>query len=215
MNRHRHATAIGLLILAVLAKATASAASDPPVPAGVVPRGWLVQQQARGDLDRDGRPDLALLLVQDDGSCKPDELCDRPRAVRVLLAQPAARFAPAGFNDRLLICQGCGGVKESVGIHIERGVLLLRQTSGSREYTEQTWRLRHDAASGRFMLIGADTVSADSLLGTGSRESINWLTGLKISEKFRHTADGERRVTLSSRRETLQLGPVTIEELAP
>lgn len=199
----------------------ARAGGLPPLPrderplSAFVPRGWRLEDQAAADLNRDGVADLAAVLVQDEQACPAAETCERQRALIVLLGRGLQRFVLGAVNDALLACKGCGGVKEGVALGIDKGVLVVEQSSGSREYSDQTWRFRHDAASGRFWLIGIDTVSGDGMQGTGTRESLNLLTGQKLVERFRHTASGERRITLSSRHETAAAQPVALEAVQP
>lgn len=130
----------------------------------------------------------------------------------VVLATDPQTSRLGGANDQLLVCRGCGGVKKGVRIGIEKGVLIVEQGTGSREYTEQTWRFRFDAASGRFRWIGMDLENADGLLGTGERHSHNLLTSLKIIERLRDDAKGVRSVAATSRRSGVVPGVMYLEE---
>lgn len=170
--------------------------------ADFLPQGWVVEERVEGDLTGDGAADLAAILIED----KPDEdengvKNDRERGLIILLSQGKDKLRLAGSNDRLLQCTTCGGVKGGVTIDIKKGVIIVGQLSGSRGFTDETWRFRYDPQSRRFILIGRDIETGDSLLGTGTVESFNTLTGLKITESYRYDPKGDRKITVSSKKE--------------
>ena len=78
----------------------------------------------------------------------------------------------------------------NIQIKIQRNVIVISQQSGSRFSYDQTLRFRFDSATGRFLLIGEDFENNDRATGAITRESTNYLTGLKITSKFRLTKDG-------------------------
>ena len=163
-----------------------------------LPKGWIVEDQAKGDLNGDGVSDIAAILVQG----KPDSAEDEPqRAVIVLLGRDEGKFIRVGTNDKFLECKGCLGVKEAVGISIKKGVIVVDQMSGSREFSNETWRFRYDPKTQRFVLIGRDLDTGDGMQGTGTIESCNFLTGRKITETYRYDENGERKIATSTKRE--------------
>lgn len=149
--------------------------------ADFVPKGWMVEFQVSGDLNGDGVPDIAAILVED----KPDnDADDGPKqALLVLLSTDNNKLALAGVNTKLLQCKGCGGAKEFVDIQIKKNVVVVSQMSGSRTYTYNTWRFRYDSRLQRFVLIGLDSEDGDNVLGKKTIESSNYLTGLKTIRK--------------------------------
>jgi hypothetical protein len=169
--------------------------------ADFTPRGWAVADRANGDLNADGIGDMAAILVQH--SSGSDILEESQRVLLVLVSGAPGKFLLGGAHDGLLECVHCGGVKESVGLEIKKGVLIVRQLTGSREFTDQTWRFRYDPKSRRFVLIGKDVTHGDGMLGTGKKESFNLLTGLKISESYRYDQKRDREISLSSKKEKI------------
>ncbi len=159
-----------------------------------VPRGWTIEQKAKGDLNGDGLPDAAMMLIQSKAGAADT---DRQRALVVVVIRADGRLVPAGTNGRLLQCEGCGGVKESVAIEIKKGVLIVSQGSGSREFADGTWRFRQDPQTHRFILIGKDMETGDDGGGAGKIESFNYLTGLKIVQDYRLDKAGNRKITKS------------------
>lgn len=174
-----------ILGLAGLAQAEEASLSNLPQQgaslADFVPKGWNVEFQVSGDLNGDGVPDIAAILIEDKLNNDAD---DGPKQVlSVLLGTDNNKFALAGVNSKLLQCKGCGGVKEFVDIQIKKNVVVVSQMSGSRTYTYNTWRFRYDNTLQRFVLIGLDSEEGDNVLGKKTIESSNYLTGLKTIRK--------------------------------
>jgi hypothetical protein len=157
-----------------------------------VPRGWKVEGddgETRGDLNRDGRPDVVLRLVED----IPIEAADgtyntRGRALVVLLSKPGGVFMRAAVASKLLGCTLCfGALGDPAGgnieVEIKGGVLNVNQLSGSREATDLTQHFRYDAGTARFLLIGEDVNNYDRLTGASTVTSTNYLTGLRVTKK--------------------------------
>jgi len=140
-----------------------------------VPRGWAVEQRMKADLDADKSPDEVLVLLQEE---RTD--VDRERALIVLLGR-AQGFALGGKNVGLLPPWGGAGMKGGDGapqLKVRRGVLLVDQFGGSREFHASTSRFRWNRMRGCFELIGEDTSSADSVDGSARSTSCNLLTRL-------------------------------------
>ncbi|WP_169740948.1 hypothetical protein [Methylomicrobium agile] len=164
------------------------------------PRGWTVADKTDGDLNADGIADIAAILVPSSTDSTAEE---GPRVLLALLGGAGGKFRPAGHNGGFLVCMHCGGVKESSGVEIKRGVLIVHQLTGSREFTDQTWRFRYDPKLSRFVLIGKDRTDGDGLLGTGDKVSFNYLTGFRISERYRYDPKRNREITLASKKEKI------------
>ncbi|MFZ6654085.1 hypothetical protein [Undibacterium sp. TJN19] len=175
-----------------------------------VPRGWAVENQVSGDLNGDGQADIAAVVVQNKGAGDASG-DDRQRGLIVLLASGKA-YSLLGSNDKLLQCQGCGGVKDGVNVTIKNGVLVVSQYSGSREYSIYTWRFRLDASSQRLQMIGIDEEETDSMLGKGSTVSTNLLTGQQISETYQYNQKQERNIILTSKKSKVAKTPTLFED---
>jgi hypothetical protein len=164
------------------------------------PRGWTAEDKADGDLNADGIADIAAILVPSSTGADAEE---GPRVLLVLFGSAGGKFRLAGSNDGLLVCVRCGGVKESAGVEIKKGVLIVSQMTGSREYTDQIWRFRYDPKRLRFLLIGRDVAHRDAILGSGEKESANFLTGIRISESYRYDEKRGREIAHSARKEKI------------
>ena len=159
------------------------------------PAGWIVERQVEDDLNGDGIADLAAVLIQDlQSTDKNGMVNERERRLAVLLSSSNKTFVLIAGNDKILQCAGCGGAKEGVTLSIKKGVLLVNQMSGSREFTDQTWRFRFDLKSRRFVLIGMDVDNGDSGRGTGRVDSYNYLVGSKTIEQYRYDKSGSHRI---------------------
>lgn len=170
-----------------------------------VPKGWKVETDVgvtSGDLNHDGSPDAVLRLVED----LPIEGTDgvmttRYRALVILLAKPGGGFTRAAVATKLLGCSLCyGALGDPEGgnilIEIKNGLLDIGQLSGSREARDLTLRFRHDAATGRFQLIGEELSQWDRLAADGMSISTNYLTGVRVTKASGPTRRG-RESTLT------------------
>jgi hypothetical protein len=164
-------------------------ASEGPRAASFVPRGWVLEQQAEGDLTGDRRPDLAVLIRQQ----RPDD-AEHDRALVVVERGADGVYARIGVGTRFLLCSSCyGAVAGAVGtplLSIRRGVLHIDQLSGSREARERALRFRLDAESGRMQLVGEELNAWDRVDRHGTRTVTNHLARTRVIERF--TSD-ERR----------------------
>ena len=158
------------------------------IPAGY---GILTAGKATGDLNRDGRPDVALVLrplAEDSTKDQIDSL--PPRLLLVLLRTPAG-YRRAAQSAQLIRCKGCGGVWgdpfESVAI--ERGVLTVFHYGGSSAHWNVTTKFRFQ--QGDFYLIGESRVSYHTSRYCGQAgwqfQETNFVTG-----EYRQETDSER-----------------------
>jgi hypothetical protein len=164
-------------------------------------RGWTVEDQASGDLNGDGVSDISAILVQGKAGVSFRETDDDHRALIVLLGHDKGEFTLAGTNDRLLQCRGCGGVRESVGVSIRKEVIIVQQMTGSRDFSDETWRFRYHPQKQRFVIIGRDMESGDGMLGTGTIVSFNHLTGRKITKNYRYDKKADNKIVTSTKKE--------------
>jgi hypothetical protein len=196
-----------ILILAPVVKAQDDTPPDINVPASAaspekfVPRGWRIETEdddkLTGDLNGDGKEDRLLRLVEDKPLTAPDDTPNtRYRALVILLAKDGGGFTSSVATTRLLLCSTCAGMLGdpsgggNIQINIQRNVIVVSQQSGSRFAYDKTLRFRFDPATKRFLLIGEDFENNDRATGAITRESSNYLTGLKITSKYRITKDG-------------------------
>ena len=176
-------------------------------PRDFVPRGWKTETKegvVTGDLNRDGAPDAVLRLVEDMPVKGAGGVYNtRHRALVILLAKPGGGYTRAAVATKLLGCTLCAGALGdpkggNIKIEIKDGVLSVNQLSGARERTDLTQRFRHDAASGRFQLIGEDVNEHDRATGAGKGTSTNLLTGVRITVTTRVVSGGRKAANLTT-----------------
>ena len=176
-------------------------------PADFVPRGWKTETDAgvvTGDLNGDGAADAVLRLVEDMPVKGTGGVYNtRYRALVILLAKPGGGYTRAAVATKLLGCTLCAGALGdpkggNIKIEIKDGVLNVNQLSGARERTDLTQRFRHDAASGRFQLIGEDVNVHDRATGAGKGTSTNLLTGVRITVTTRVVSGGRKAADLTT-----------------
>jgi len=225
---------IALSIVALLAGLSCAAAQELAIPAvtypalpreaasaeGFVPPGWQLEAQARGDLNGDGKADLAFVLHATDPKnvvANPDglgvkSLDTNPR----ILAAAFARVSGDGYDlvleNHALIPRRTDPVMDdpfdsvaASGLEVARGTLRLRlgvfASAGSWGMSNMTWTFRWQ--TGRFELIGYDRT--DTNRGSGEIEglSVNYLT-----RRAKRTVGSIESDAEKTRWETLARGPL-------
>lgn len=171
-----------------------------------VPAGWQIEYQLEGDLNKDTVADAVLALVETmPANANKENPPERQRALLALFKTADGKWSRAGVATKLLLCTRCGGalfgVNETpVQVEIRNGVIVAHQEYGSRNLTNQTWRLRYDAATKQFGLIGLDVTDFDRLTGLSTQESSNFLIGVKTITKTQMNEKGEEKILTNERK---------------
>jgi hypothetical protein len=154
-----------------------------------IPAGWELEEQAAGDLNNDGKDDLALRLIQ------LGERGSRARSLVVLLNTKTGwqRLAVA---DNLLLCDGCGGMLGSVRMQIRKQVLVTDQLAGSRNAINILHSFWIDQKSGKLVCIGEDLNPYDRANGNAIDDSRNFLTGKRIVKYYRGDREGDGKARI-------------------
>jgi hypothetical protein len=145
---------------------------------GLIPDGWIVEQQTIGDLNSDGRSDMVLKLIQSGTDA------DRKRALQVLLSTPSG-WQKLAFANKLLLCASCGGLLGTengshIRVEINDGILVVDQLRGSREAMRIIHRFWIDRNSQELVCIGEDINPYDRANGNQVTDSRNFLTGKRL-----------------------------------
>lgn len=185
-----------------------------------VPRGWIIEAQIEGDLNRDTIPDLAITLVEQMPlNADKENPPERQRALLILFKTADGQFNRAALADKVLLCTRCGGaffgvVETPTNVEIANGVVVVKQEYGSRELTNEVFRFRYEPESKRFALIGADVKTFDRMTGEGLTESANFLTGVKIITKTKLDAKTDKSATVSNTQQRVSRDKKFIEDVA-
>ena len=158
---------------------------------GFVPPGWKLELQVSGDLNRDGRPDIAFVLRQQDPKnvipnkqgLGVDPLDTNPRILAVVFANASSGYELAVQNHALIPRHIdpvlADPLDEPGGFTIERGALRVKlhlfSSAGSWTMSNTSYVFRHQ--NGRFELIGFDRETTQRNSGRISGISINYSTG--------------------------------------
>ena len=156
-----------------------------------VPAGWKLEAEHKGDLNKDGRDDLFMLLRMDDAKniIQHDELGknpfdSNPRLLAVALAGGEDQPYRIALQNHTLIARPEDPVlddplSETGGLSIERGTLIvalhLFSSAGSWGTGLTTYRFRYGKRG--FELIGFDRSTTGRGDGSVEQVSINYLTG--------------------------------------
>ncbi|HEY8381100.1 MAG TPA: hypothetical protein VIL09_03015 [Microvirga sp.] len=173
---------------------------------GFAPPGWVVEASVEGDLNGDGRPDLALVLRQSNPAFRIDHdglgekpLDTNPRLLAVAFRQAGEDYALALSNHTLIPRREIPAAEDHFSpedLSIARGTLRVRlswfMSAGSYETFSVTYTFRHQA--NRFELIGYDRTDVHRGSGGMTEISINYLTGRMKTERGT-IEDDEKKVS--------------------
>jgi hypothetical protein len=225
------------LALALLILAPGAAAADefvipdaayPKLPAhaasadGFTPPGWRVEFKSEGDLNGDGKADVALVLRQHSprnvldnaGNIGPDRLDTNPRLLVAALRGPSGGYDLALQNHTLIPRTTEPNLDDYLseeGMQIARGALKvtlhLFSSAGGWGMGHRTYSFR--LRGGRFALVGYDSVTVERNTGEMNELSADYLTG-----KVKHTAGTIETDTTKVRWTRLRVRPLlTIERI--
>jgi hypothetical protein len=180
---------IGSLIVATTCFSSSSIAYMLNVPAkgkvieDFIPASWVLENQTAGDLNGDGKDDLALRII------KLGKRGDLPRALVVLLNTKTG-WQRLAMADNLFVCDGCGGMLGDIRMQIRKQVLITNQLVGSRDAIDISHSFWIDRKSGKLVCIGEDLNPYDRANGNSITDSRNFLTGKRIIQRYRGNPRG-------------------------
>jgi hypothetical protein len=181
--------------------------------ADFVPRGWRIEFQSKGDLDKDGHDDVVLVLRMDDPAnivenegLGASEFDTNPRLLAVLFAGDAGyRLA---LQDHALIPRPDNPVMADYleggdAVSVRRGAFTVRlhswASAGSWSMGNTTFTFRYQ--DGCFRLIGYDTTSIHRGSGETWESSLNFPAGKAVFKHGSIESDAlETKVRAISRR---------------
>lgn len=190
--------------LCLLASAASAEIADPPPVTyptlagtaadakGFAPKGWTIEASAKGDLDGDGKADIAFVLRDTDKRNvlpNPDGIGDNPfntnpRILAVAFGGDAGQpYRLALQNSKLIPRRDNPGMDDPFdakgGLSIARGALnvklsLFMNAGGTTIYDDRfTFRWQ----GGQLALIGFEQVLAERNTGQVTTTSVNYATG--------------------------------------
>jgi hypothetical protein len=155
--------------------------------AGFAPRGWSVEKAIKGDLNRDGRPDLAVILKGGDANCivqpdgAPEPMDTNPRLVLIAFGTKTG-FSLQLVNPRVIPRIDDPHMDDPLNLDafkIRQDVLRLGLTSwrsmGGWTTFSSTFSFRWDGS--RMRMIGFDRDTTHRNSGETETLSVNFVTG--------------------------------------
>ncbi len=190
---------------------------------GFVPMDWRIEIKLSGDLNGDGRDDVALVLRAIDprnvidarGQGGPENFDTNPRILMVAFGNAAGGYDLALENHTLIARTtepsaqdplDPNGVQQG-GVEIKKGTLqvTLGYFGGNMGHLTYTFRFE----KGGFRLIGYDSIDVERNKGTVRQASINYLTR-RMKRSVGQISDDVERATWT----TLPRKPLlTIEQI--
>ncbi|MEM8743952.1 MAG: hypothetical protein AAGF14_04880 [Pseudomonadota bacterium] len=146
--------------------------------------GWKARATEKGDLNKDGREDVALILERDAPAkhargcgAKRDTSAASPRILVLLLAQQGGGYRLSAADPNIVLRADEGGIfgDPLEMLLIERGSVLLRHYGGSAWRWVQTYRFRNQ--DGGWFLIGYTDGTNHNVSRLSTMYDYNPLTG--------------------------------------
>ncbi|RAO75959.1 hypothetical protein CA260_15495 [Dyella jiangningensis] len=174
---------------------------------GFVPAGWRLESQVADDLNGDGRPDLVLVLrqqdpanvIRNDDGLGENPLDTNPRMLAVAFARDGGGYALVLQNHSLIPRHDIPTIDDMLeegGVSVQRGALRVTlhfwANAGSWSMGNTTYTFRWQ--NGRFELIGFDSDSVMRNSGASESLSINYSTG-KVKRTVGNMQDDKETVT--------------------
>src|SRR6185436_7531450 len=153
----------------------------------LVPKGWRLEMERlrEGDLNGDGRPDLAFVIVHGGGGSEADADLPVKHVLVLALKGEDGKLHRSIVNDAAVLDGDEGGAFGDPfdDLSIDKGTVVISHYGGSRERWGFTHRYRFQ--NGKWSLIGLDMGNTDTLdLEHYDNQDINLSTGLvQASEK--------------------------------
>jgi hypothetical protein len=157
-----------------------------------VPKGWIVEKQATGDLNDDGKPDLAFVLHKTDKrnilsnpeGMGVDPIDTNPRILCVAFQNANGDGYSLTMQNSTLIPRWTeptqdDNFSESGSLHIVRGALsvAMHYFSNAGGWDTGTTIFTFRYQNKRFELIGFDNDNTNRASGAETHTSANYLTG--------------------------------------
>lgn len=176
--------------------------------ADFIPTGWSMLDSAVGDLNKDGRPDVALVLQRIDSILLINDLDDtvltQPRMLVILFKGKERGYLRAAQSNTFILKHDNAMMEDPYGdIVIDRGVLKMDfiqfYNMGSWYTSSHSYKFRFNGTD--FQLIGADTYSLHRASLDFESFSYNFLTKKMIT-----TRGNEEKGSRKTSTKTLKLG---------
>ena len=205
--------AVSLVLAGALASTAARTNADDAIPppvfptlpaqaqsaAELVPNGWIVEKEARSDLNGDGVPDLMLLLRMTEprnviaaDRLETRQLDTNPRLLVVAFADQATDALSLALANHTLIPRHTDPLMEDPlgDVSVAKGTLQVSlgswMSAGGWSMSHSKFTFRHQ--DGCFKLIGFDATDVQRNTGKMSETSVNYLTK-KVKRSWGYSDD--------------------------
>lgn len=160
-----------------------------------VPSGYKIMKQAKGDLNKDGIPDAALVLNNKKEDKENIDTEEMSRLLVIIFGVKEGGYTLSAASEDAVLCKTCGGVfgDPFADLKIVRGTIVIDHYGGSSDRWGFTHRWRFQ--DGDWYLVGVASRIENNLRGNYETKDTNLITGDCIIEK--KPASGKVKVTRS------------------
>lgn len=173
-----------LLILAVISCHQKESSADKDSPEALltfIPRGYMLKDTARGDLNLDGLKDLILVLSREEEE-KTSDIIENPekRLMLILLAQKNNTYKRAAQNENVIYCYDCGGMLGDPyqRIMVQDGQFTIEHFGGSSWRWARTITFKYSPSEDDWHL------TEDALVNSHASDPENIKTTIRTADDF-------------------------------
>ena len=160
-----------------------------------VPSGYKIMKQVKGDLNKDGIPDVVLVLKNKKEDKEGVDAEEIPRLLVIIFGVKTGGYTLSASSKEAILCRTCGGVfgDPFADLKIVRGTIVIEHYGGSSDRWGYTHRWRFQ--DGDWFLIGVTSHAENNLAGNYEVTDTNLITADRVVEKM--PVSGKATVTRS------------------
>ena len=138
-----------ILVFALFSLVTHSASQSQTL-ASIVPPGFSILDSASGDINKDGKKDLLVILKNN----FEETTSDTTRPLLILLGSEMGQYHLYGRNDSVVLCKSCGGLfgEPYAGMTIKNNFFSIELYGGSNWRWTRIITFRYDAKTNQIYL---------------------------------------------------------------
>ncbi|PIR20398.1 MAG: hypothetical protein COV45_06385 [Deltaproteobacteria bacterium CG11_big_fil_rev_8_21_14_0_20_47_16] len=147
-----------------------------------VPNGWVVKSVSKGNLDDDGKTDVAMVLVskaETDGI--NDDTEKLPRLLVILTRTKRGGYKLSVATAKAILCKNCSTTGDAVDdVMIEDGMVKIHHHGGKDRQWDVVHRFQY--REGTWFLVGKKVTTSAGKGKPGQTVDVDFVNGQKIEQ---------------------------------